>query len=63
MLRRIAALTGLSAAALLAATPTASATTPTDHGLGLTYGIATAAVDLGTGVTGGVLDIAGLHQP
>ena len=60
MLRRLAALTGLSAAVLLAAAPLASADTPAKDGVGLTYGVTTAAIDLGSGVTGGALEMAGL---
>jgi hypothetical protein len=62
MLRRLAALTGLSAAALLAMTPAANADQPTDDGVGLTYGVTTAAIDAGTGVAGGALEIAGLDR-
>jgi hypothetical protein len=62
MLRRFTALTGLSAAALLAMTPAANAELPTDDGVGLTYGITTTVVDAGTGVAGGVLQLAGLDR-
>lgn len=62
MLRRITALTGLSAAALLALAPAANAETPTDDGVGLTYGVTTVVIDAGTGVAGGALEIAGLHR-
>lgn len=64
MLRRLAALTGLSAAALLALTPAATAEIPTtEDGVGLTYGITTATIDLGTGVTNGALTMAGGNLP
>jgi hypothetical protein len=59
MLSRIAALTGMSAAALLLLTPAAIAETPVDDGIGLGYGVTTAAVDLGAGVTDGVLTMVG----
>lgn len=62
MLRRITALTGLSAAALLALAPAANAETPTDDGVGLTYGVTTVVIDAGAGVAGGALEIAGLHR-
>jgi hypothetical protein len=65
MLRRLVASTGLSAAALLATTPAATAESPaetTDDGVGLTYGITTTAVDMTTGVAGGALEIAGLDR-
>lgn len=61
MLRRITALTALSAAALLALAPAANAE-PTDDAVGLTYGVTTTAVDMSTGVAGGALEIAGLHR-
>jgi hypothetical protein len=61
MLRRITALTGLSAAALLALTPAANAE-PTDDAVGLTYGVATTVIDMSTGVAGGALEIAGLDR-
>lgn len=59
MLRRLAALTGMTAAALLALAPLASADEPAavTDGVGLGYGATTAAIDLATGVTGGALDI------
>lgn len=64
MLRRLAALTGLSAAALMAMTATATAEVPTtDDGIGLTYGVTTAAIDLTTGVTNGALTMAGANHP
>lgn len=62
MLRRLTALTGLSAAALLTMTPAANAELPTDDGVGLTYGVTTAAVDMTSGVAGGALEIAGLDR-
>jgi len=57
MLRRLAALTGMTAAVLLALAPLASADEPVTDGVGLGYGVTTAAIDLATGVTGGALDI------
>lgn len=62
MFRRITALTGLSAAALLALVPAANAETPTDDGVGLAYGVATTVIDMSTGVAGGALEIAGLDR-
>jgi hypothetical protein len=62
MLRRITAMTGLSAAALLALTPAANAELPTDDGVGLTYGVTAVVIDAGTGVAGGALEIAGLDR-
>lgn len=60
MLRRLTALTGLSAAALLTLTPAANAGQPADDGVGLTYGVTTVVIDAGTGVAGGALEMAGL---
>ena len=62
MLRRITTLTGLSAAALLALAPAANAATPTDDGVGLTYGIATVVIDMGTGVADGAMTMTGLDE-
>ena len=58
MLRRLAALTGMSAAALLALTPAANAELPTDNGVGLAYGVTAASIDLATGVAGGAMTMA-----
>ncbi len=62
MLRRLTALAGLSAAALLTVTPAATAELPTDDGIGLTHGVTTAVIDAGTGVAGGALEMAGLDN-
>lgn len=60
MLRRLTTLTGLSAAALLAMAPAATAETPTDDGVGLTYGITTVVIDAGTGIADGAMTMTGL---
>ena len=62
MLRRITAMTGLSAAALLALAPAANAELPTDDGVGLTYGVTDVVIDMGTGVAGGALEMADLDR-
>ncbi|GAB1512123.1 hypothetical protein [Actinophytocola sp. KF-1] len=62
MLRRFTALTGLSAAALLALPPAANAELPTTDGVGLTYGVTTVVIDATTGAAGGALEIAGLDR-